>query len=287
MPGPGVEARGLELLRRLADAGDEEARDELILVLRTGDRGVGGDLAAARTWLIRAAEAGDPEAMERVASNSMSGREGFPVDYPEAQRWFRALIEHHAAGDEAARSQVPRLERELAHIDRLAEQAGGPLLGERELIELGRATDAESRYRYALQLLAGHGPERRAEALTRLREAARQGHGGASWRLFHVYERGFSDETDPASALEQLQLAAANHHFDAIRELGLTYEHGKRGLAADLPRAIALYESALAAGRDNRYGWNLDPRNYDHFAWVESRLRQARLKLAAQAARPS
>ena len=51
----------------------------------------------------------------------------------------------------------------------------------------------------------------------------------------------------------------------------------------DLPRAIALYEGALAAGHDNRYGWNLDPNTFNHFRWLESRLRQARLKLDAQA----
>jgi len=286
MPGPGVRDRGVALLERLAATGDAAAREDLIVVLRTGDRGIARDPAAAGAWLIRAAEAGDAQAMERVAAGFMSGQEGFPVDYPEARRWLGALIEHHTGGDAAALAQVRRLERELAYIDRLEQDAGGPLLGERELIALGRGTDAESHYRYALQLLVGHGPQRRAEALARLREAARQGHGDAAWRLFQVHERGFPDEVDPAAALEQLQLAVANHHFDATRELAMSYEYGKRGLATDLPRAIALYESALDAGRDNRYGWNLDPGNYNHFSWVESRLKQARAKLDARAPGP-
>jgi TPR repeat protein len=288
MPGPGVRERGVELLERLAAAGDIEARDQLILALRTGHTGAARDVPAARAWLIRAAEAGDAAAMERVADNSLNGHEGFPVDYPEARRWLRALIEHHAGGDAAAQAEVRRHEQALRHIDRLEQEAGGPLLGERELVELGRGTDAESHCRYARQLLAGHGRERRAEAIERLREAARQGHGDAAWRLFQIHERGYPEEIDPDEALAYLELAVANHHFDATRELALSYEQGQRGLPVDLPRAIALYESALAAGRDNRYGWNLDPGNYNHFKWVESRLRQARMKADARAtsARP-
>jgi hypothetical protein len=50
----------------------------------------------------------------------------------------------------------------------------------------------------------------------------------------------------------------------------------------DLPRAMALYEGALAAGHDNRYGWNLDPNTFNHYRWLESRLRQARMKLDVQ-----
>ncbi len=58
----------------------------------------------------------------------------------------------------------------------------------------------------------------------------------------------------------------------------MDFEYGKRGLPVDLPRAIELYEATLEAGRDNRYDWNLDPDNFNHFKWLESRLRQARLK---------
>jgi len=63
----------------------------------------------------------------------------------------------------------------------------------------------------------------------------------------------------------------------------MRYEYGNRGLPTDLPRAISLYENALAAGHDNRYGWNLDPDDFNHFKWLESRLRQARMKQSAQA----
>ncbi len=32
---------------------------------------------------------------------------------------------------------------------------------------------------------------------------------------------------------------------------------------------------------DNRHDWNLDPQNYNHFPCLESRLKQAKFKLAA------
>lgn len=284
--GAGVQELGRELLEKLAAGGDKDARDELIVGLRTGSGGLDKDTDAAMTWLITAAEGGDTKAMERLAGNYMSGREGFAVDYPEARRWIEALIRSAESSDEQqAQARVRNLKNQLAYIDRLGKHAGEPLLGESDLNQLGQRSDAESHYRYGQQLLAGHGSKRRTEAVERLEEAARLGHGGAAWRLFHIYDRGFANEVDKAAALRMLQLAVANHHFDASRELAMSYEYGKRGLPVDLPRAIALYEETLAAGRDNRYEWNLNPDNYNHYKWLESRLRQARMKLSA-ASRP-
>jgi TPR repeat protein len=285
-PGPGVRELGLQLLEQLAKAGDPAARDALIFMLRTGSGGVERNLDTAKRWLIDAAEAGDPGAMERVADNYANGREGFDVDYPQAQRWFRAAIEIYELRDtDAARLRIRALRSELDYIDRLAERAGGTLLGTQALEQLGQGRDPESHYQYAVQLLAGHGAQRRTEATERLHKASRMGHAGAAWRLFQIYERGFPDEIDHAAAIEQLQTAAAHHHFDATRELAMRYEYGKRGLPVDLPRAIAMYEGALAAGHDNRYGWDLDPENFNHFRWLESRLRQARMKQTAQLSR--
>jgi TPR repeat protein len=286
IPGAGVPELGRKLLEEVAAGGDKDARDELIVRLRTDSGGLDKDTGAAMTWLISAAESGDTKAMERLAGNYMSGREGFAVDYPKARRWIEALIRSAESSDDLkAQARVRNLKNQLAYIDRLGEHAGEPLLGESDLNQLGQRSDAESHYRYAQQLLAGHGSKRRAEAVGRLEEAARLGHGGAAWRFFHIYDRGFSDEIDKAAALRMLQLAGANHHFDASRELAMSYEYGKSGLPVDLPRAIALYEETLAAGRDNRYEWNLDPDNYNHYRWLESRLRQARMKLSA-ASRP-
>ncbi|MEE8243910.1 MAG: hypothetical protein V3R27_02860, partial [Pseudomonadales bacterium] len=280
LPGPGVQELGLELMEYLAENGDTVARDDLIVMLRTGSGGVNKDIDSAMVWLVKAAEAGDAKAMERLAGNYMNGREGFGVDYPEARCWIEALIEQAQRSDS---QRVRNLQNQLAYIDRLGEYAGGAMLGTSDLDQLGQRTDAESHYRYAQQLLAGHGSKRRAEAIARLEQAAGQGHGGAAWRLFQIYERGFQQEIDKAAALRMLQLAVTHHHFNAARELAMNYEYGKRGLPVDLPKAIALYEATLAAGHDNRYDWNLDPDNFNHFKWLESRLRQARLKLNALA----
>jgi len=281
-PGPGVKERGTELMEQLAADGDKNARDELIVMLRTGSGGVEKDVDAAKMWLVKAAEAEDPKAMERLVSNYMSGREGFPVDYPQARRWIEALIEMYRGSDEPqVQARVQGLKNDLAYIDRLGGYAGAVMMGQEDLDQLGQRSDAESKYQHAMQLLAGHGSKRRAEAIAELHQAADDGHGGAAWRLFHIYERGFPQEIDEAAALQQLKLAVLNHHFDATRELAVSYENGKRGLPVDLPRAIALYEDALAAGHDNRYGWNLDPGNFYHFKWLESRLRQARMKQSA------
>jgi TPR repeat protein len=279
LPGPGVQELGFELMTYLAEQGDTEVRDDLIVSLRTGSGGLDKDVDAARGWLIKAAEAGDVKAMERLASNYMSGREGVGVDYPEARRWIESLIEL-VQNDQA---RLRGLHNQLAYIDRLSGYAGSEMLGSDDLKELGERTDAESHYRYSQQLLAGHGSERRAEAVARLGQAAQLGHGGAAWRLFQIYERGFEQEVDPVAAMRMLELAVSSHHFNAARELAMSLEYGKRGLPVDLSRAIALYEVTLEAGRDNRYDWDLDPDNFNHFKWLESRLRQAKMKQSALA----
>ncbi|MBW2292683.1 MAG: sel1 repeat family protein [Deltaproteobacteria bacterium] len=271
-------------MEQLATDGDKSARDELMLGLRTGSGGVEKNLDAAGTWLLKAAKAGDRESMERLASNYMNGREGFPVDYPQTRRWTEALIALDQGSDEReAQARLQKLRNDLRYIDRLGGYAGSAMLGSSELEQLGRRTDADSQYEHAIQLLVGHGSKRRDEAIDGLHQAARKGHGGAAWRLVQVYERGFPQEIDKPTGLQMLELAVANHHFNATRELAMSLEYGKRGLAVDLPRAIALYEGALEAGHDNRYGWNLDPNTFNHYRWLESRLRQARMKLDAQA----
>ncbi|MBW2390485.1 MAG: sel1 repeat family protein [Deltaproteobacteria bacterium] len=258
-PGPGVRELGTQLMEQLATDGDKSARDELMLGLRTGSGGVEKNLDAAGTWLLKAAKAGDRESMERLASNYMNGREGFPVDYPQTRRWTEALIALDQGSDEReAQARLQKLRNDLRYIDRLGGYAGSAMLGSSELEQLGRRTDADSQYEHAIQLLVGHGSKR-------------------------LYERGFPQEIDKPTGLQMLELAVANHHFNATRELAMSLEYGKRGLAVDLPRAIALYEGALEAGHDNRYGWNLDPNTFNHYRWLESRLRQARMKLDAQA----
>ena len=197
----------------------------------------------------------------------------------QARRWIEAQIRvYQESDDQQAQLGLRQLQNDLAYIDRMAVRAGGEMLGSGELEALGQRTDAESQYKHAIQLLVGHGNKRRSEAVAELQEAARKGHGGAAWRLVEIYDRGFPQEIDQDAALRYLQLAVTNHDFAATRELAVSYEKGKRGLAVDLPRAIELYEAALAAGHDNRHGWNLDPDNFNHFKWLESRLRQTRLK---------
>jgi TPR repeat protein len=282
-PGPGVRELGTRLMEELARDGDEAVRDELTVMLRTGSGGVEKDVEAAKSWLLKAAEAGDPEAMERLTGNYMSGREGFAVDYPQARRWMEArLARDEGSNEPEAQARRKNLENDLRYIDRMGERAGGQMLSSTDLVRLGQRKDADSQFEHALQLLAGHGSQRRAEAISQLEKAANKGHGEAAWRLFEIYERGFPKEVDLAAALRMLKLAVANHHFDATRKLAMSYENGKRGLAVDLPKAIELYEGALEAGHDNRHGWNLDPEVFNHYRWLESRLRQARLKLDAQ-----
>jgi len=281
LPGPGVREFGMQLFEGVA-ADDAAARQELIVMLRTGTDGAEKDLAAGRKWLLIAAHAGEADAMDRTASNYMDGSEGFPVDYPEARSWIEALIVHYRqVGDADAQARVARLENHLKYIDRLDKLAGGSLLGHRDLEQLAQNADADSQFQYALQLLAGHGAKHRAEALSRLQTAAELGHAEAAWRLVAIYERGFPAEVNPTAAHRELERATQLHHFYATRELAARYEYGKKGFEQNLPQAITMYEEALAAGHDNRYSWDLDPENYNHYRWLESRLRQAKLKHAA------
>ncbi len=283
-PGPGVSDIGRSLLEQAAER-DPEVREELMLGLRTGTGGLEKDVDAARQWLLRAAKEGDLSAMERVAGNYMNGREGFVVDYQEARRWTEALLSHYQSnGQPDAGKHLKNLQNQLNYIARLDEMAGGKLLNHEDLNQLGQRTDVESHFQFALQLLAGHGAKRRQEALARMQKAADMGHGEASWRLVHIYERGFPAESNAGAARRELQRAVNQHHFYATRELASRLEYGKRGFAQDLPRAIAMYEMALEAGNDNRYQWNLDPDNFNHFKWLESRLKQARMRLDKQLA---
>jgi TPR repeat protein len=283
LAGPGVRKRGLELLEEVARAGDTDARDTLIIMLRTGSDGIAPNLQRAQRWLIAAAQSGDLDGIERVAQNYARGGEGFPVDFAESWRWYQIAIETLSrSGGSDAHNRIESLRNDLGYIARLAEQAGGTLFGTEAMTELSRASDADSKFKYGTQLLAAHGPWRRPEAIEHLQSASQQGHPEAAWRLFQIYERGFPEEIDQQAALEQLHRAAANHHYNAVRELAMRYEYGHRGLPIDLQRAIDLYEKALAAARDNRHGWDLDRENPNHFDWLESRLKQARLKKARE-----
>lgn len=285
LPGEGVRELGLDLMQQLSASGDKAVRDELMLGLRTGSGGVPKDLDAAKSMQLGAANAGDLVEMERVRANYFNGQQGYPLDYLESRRWIDALLEiYQARHDEQSQSRVRQLEKDLAYIDRIEKRAGGTLLTKPQLTKLGGSTNAESHYQYALQLLAGQDSGRRAEAINRLNKASSLGHGEAAWRLVHIYERGFPNEINQSAALRQLQLAVVNHRFDAAKELAFRYEEGKKGVRKDLPKAVALYEATLAAAEDNRYGWNLDRNNYNHFSWVKSRLRQARNKLKSQLA---
>ncbi len=285
LPGEGVQAHGMRLLQLLAESGDKAAQKELLLGLRTGSGGIVKDLDAAKRMQLSAANAGDLEAMERVRAGYFGGQQGYPLDYVESRRWSEALLKvYQGRSDKTSQGRVQQLKRDLAYIDRIEKRAGGALLAKSQLDQLGAETDAESHYQFALQLLAAQGSGRRAEAIERLNQAASLGHGEAAWRLVHIYERGFPKEIDRSKALRMLRLAAENHQFDAAKELAFRYEDGKKGVTKDLPKAVALYEATLLAAQDNRYGWDLDRDNYNHFAWVESRLRQARAKLEAQLA---
>jgi TPR repeat protein len=284
LPGPGVREAGMQMFERIAET-DPSIRRELIVMLRTGTDGADKDLTRAKQWLLQAANAGETKAMERVASNYMDGREGFPLDYPQARHWLERLVDHHRADDRKdAQRSIAQLQNKLKYIDRLGEQAGGTLLGEADLVRLAQKTDAEGQYQFALQLLAGHGSKRRTEALEALQAAARLGSGDAAWRLVEIYERGFPRDINPVEARRELERAVEHRHFYATRELASRYEYGKKGFTQDLPKAIAMYEGALVAGHDNRYAWDLDPDNHRHYRWLESRLRQAKLKLTAQVA---
>ncbi|MGI9324519.1 MAG: tetratricopeptide repeat protein [Pseudomonadales bacterium] len=285
LPGEGVQARGMHLLQLLADSGDKAAQEALLLGLRTGSGGIAKDLDAAMRMQLSAANAGDLDAMERVRAGYFSGQQGYPLDYVESRRWINALLKSYQSRiDKASQARVQQLKRDLAYIDRIEKRAGGTLLAGPQLDQLGGKTDAVSHYQFALQLLAGQGSSRRAEAIERLNQAASLGHGEAAWRLVHIYERGFPNELNRSAALRMLRLAVENHQFDASKELAFRYEDGKKGVGKDLPKAVALYEATLSAAKDNRYGWDLDRDNYNHFAWVESRLRQARAKLEVQTA---
>jgi TPR repeat protein len=280
LPGPDVRARGIALLERAA-AQDPAARMEVIRTLRSGSHGVDRDLETARRLLLQAAADGEADAMALVAEGYLNGRDGFPRDLPEARVWIGRLIAHEERlGGAPAQRRIASLASELAYIDRLEEMAGGELLGASDLDALSVRNDAESLYRFGLQLLAVGEPADRREGVARLQAAADLGHAGAAWRLVEIYERGFAVELDPEAARRELLRAASLHHFEAIRELASRYEYGKKGFEQDLPRAIRMYQDALAAGRDNRYGWELSDDNFNHFPWLESRLKQARLKQA-------
>jgi len=63
---------------------------------------------------------------------------------------------------------------------------------------------------------------------------------------------------DDKEAVRYLKLAAAKHHPQAMRELGLSYSKGRHGIKKDLEKARDVLSELVDAQEDNRYQWDVD-----------------------------
>ncbi len=177
-------AAGLRLMEEAAEAGDVRAMTGLGLYYRQGTV-VPADLPTAHRWRVRAAEAGDMSSINALVDDFDRGRNGAPQDAREALRWARLA----APEADAIRRNLPRLEREVATLDRNPGMTTAQLRTERIVREVQLHTAA---------LLAASPDEPGADAFARaaslegearlaaLREAAGAGHVAAHLRLIDL-----------------------------------------------------------------------------------------------------
>lgn len=109
----GRPAQAVEMLERLANAGETSAWLELGLLFLAGGNGIARDLPRARHYMIRSAEAGDPQGTEIAASFLAIGL-GAPPDWASAV----AMLDR-------ARSIVPSANAQLALIEAMDLDADG------------------------------------------------------------------------------------------------------------------------------------------------------------------
>jgi TPR repeat protein len=206
-----------------------------------------GDDVAAFRYYQRAAEDGLVHAQYTVARFYEQGR-GTEQSYADAARWYQAAsdqgfgqAQHNLARLYERGRGVPQDDAKALALYRMA-AAGGDASAEfkvGQFVERGRGTTADPQ-----------------AAVPHYRTAAQAGLVSAQLALARLY-RTDDDEVseDPeratkwyAEALEQLEVEAQRGDAQARERLAGLYLNG-RGVAKDVPRALALYEAAARSGR--------------------------------------
>ena len=240
---PGLEpdpARAVALLTRAAGAGDLSAMVHLARLHAEG-RWVTADGRQAERLLQAARARGSIWATSELGLLYLTGAAGLPADPPAA---LELLKEAAAAGDLSAMIHLGRAYRDGEIV------AADGLRAKRLLSEAAARGSTWAMAELAVLYLVGApgvAPDP-AQAAPLLERAAAAGEEPAAILLGTLYRDGRGVAADGLRAEALLLPPAEGGSGWALRELGELYRLGAPGLAADPARALAAFESAIAAG---------------------------------------
>lgn len=221
-------AKAIEWYQKSAAKGKTHAMTNLAFLYAYGE-GVPKDLAKAVEWYRKAAEAGDTSAQKDLAER-YAGGDGVPKNEREAARWYEKAAE---GGDAEAQEKIGKL-----YFD-----GTGVSKDEREAAKWFQKADAQGnkRVQFYLGLIYEYGkgvPKDPAKAIEWYRKAADYGDSVAAESLAKL-----SKSSHVPTVQEELQEDAETQF-----RLGKKYQFGLAGASKDIPRAVALYQSAAAKG---------------------------------------
>ncbi|MEZ5824723.1 MAG: tetratricopeptide repeat protein [Geminicoccaceae bacterium] len=221
-----------------------DIQKELLQVASDAERRF--DYGKARAEYRALAESGVVAAQIALADMLRDGRGGKP-DAKSAAEWFLSAAR---AGDPEAMREMGRIYAEGNGFERDVAEAG------RWFAAAAEAGDEPSRYELAMLVLQeGSGSE--AEAVTALKDAARNGYLPAQLELADRYRTGRAVPLDPGEARRWYGIAATALEIEAdagdqsaMNKLADLYRDG-RGVPRDGERAARIYTELAAAGRDS------------------------------------
>ena len=239
----GEYSEAAEQLRPLADAGNAIA---LYYLARLYDDGLGVrlDRGMAANLFVKAAEAGHVESQRVVGVLYEEGR-ALPQDFGAAAQWYRraadggntkamanlgrlldlglgmkedpeAAVGWYQKAAEAGNSKAMR--RLASHYEAGRGVAADPAMATQWLERAAMTGNVKAMNKRAEQLLR-ETPERQAEGVEMLREAAHAGSSASQYRLGLAYLYGDGVDVDEARALAWLILAESNGSGEAAERV--------------------------------------------------------------------
>ena len=275
---PESSQRGIAFLQRAANQHDTDAQYELGKIYAYGRYNIPKDSEKLVFWWSKAAQDHHLKAIEGITHAYLNGHFDIDKDYQKAQEYIKELIRIYQGNehDEAKKdSKITYWEGELARIqDQIQDYMGGEFIPLDQLRRYASGGEPQAQYQLAQQLLVMYGYTHPlgVESLGWHEKAAEAGHAQAQWKMFHIKSQGVITNTtdqhgrrtqvimekNENEAVRYLKLAAANHHPQAMRELGLSYAKGRHGINKNLEKARDVLAELVAAQADNRYQWDVD-----------------------------
>lgn len=232
----------IEVVTKMAEAGDSEAQFQLGIRFRNGEQGVATDASRALAWFKKAAEAGHARAYVFLGWTYQQGI-GVPVDILKAIQWFEKAA---ARNEDTASWELGMIYMGGVVVPKDVTQAIA-------WFEKEAAIKGSWFQRSALQALGeiyqfGEGvPKDEFRAVEWYTKAADLADAEAHLRLWNLYDRGAKDVRDASKARSSLEKAANLENEKAQYFLGMMYLVGSV-VPKDDSKAATLLEKSAAAG---------------------------------------